>query len=171
MKGMGKGFTSFVKKHMDLRGLGLVILGLGLPTMANAVYSRISSSIEGVPVLGTVLSNEWGRAGAGIVVSAGLAYAASAAGLLSENEALAANMVAAGLFLIGALKSSAMGPTWLTNALPASTLSGGYSGRYINGHSGGYLGYLGEVHEDVPMDNAGEAMLYGVGASPKVNIF
>ena len=169
---MGKGFTSFVKKHMDLRGLGVVILGLGLPTMANAIYSKISSSIEGVPILGTVLSNEWGRAGAGIVVSAGVAYAAAAAGLISENEALAANMVAAGLFLVGALKSSAMGPSWLTSALPASSLSGGYSGRYINGYSGGYLGYLGNTDDDeVPMDNANEPMLYGVGASPKVNIF
>ena len=172
---MGKGFTSFVKNHMDLRGLGLVFLGLGLPTLANSIYTRFSSQVESVPVLGTLLGNEWGRAGAGILVSAGLAYAAAAIGLVSSNEALTANMIASGLFLVGALKSSKMGPSWLTSALPGSSLDGGYSGRYINGYSGGYLGYLGNVHDDddaMPMDNAQAPMLYGVGsAAPKINIF
>jgi hypothetical protein len=172
MKGMGKGFTSFVKNLMDLRGLGIVVLGLGLPTMANAVYSRFSDKLTSIPVLGTVLSNNWGRAGAGILVASGIAYAASAAGLISGTEAHAAGLVASGLFLMGALSNSGVGPDWLRDAIPGSDLSGGYSGRYINGYSGGYLGYLGNADEAMPLDNAQAPMLYGVGsAAPKINIF
>ena len=157
---------------MDARGLGVVLLGLGLPTVANSIYTRLSDKIEGVPVLGTVLGNEWGRAVAGILVASGIAYAATAAGLISASEANAAGLVASGLFLMGALKTSAMGPSWLTDAIPGAELSGGYSGRYINGYSGGYLGYLGNADEALPLDNAQAPMLYGVGsAAPKINIF
>ena len=49
-----KGYTSFVKDHMDLRGLGVVVLGLSLPSMAGYLASttvgmRAMSYVDMVP--------------------------------------------------------------------------------------------------------------------------
>jgi hypothetical protein len=167
---MGKGFVKFVKDLADVRALGVVALGFGLPTLASAAYSRIESNLVSLPLIGNVLGNEYGRAGVGVVTAAGIAYAATSLGLLNNSEASAAAMIASTMFIVGALKNRL--PAMLRDNLPSAFMGAGYSGSYVNGYSGGYLGYLGNALDEPATDMAtNEPMLYGVGAAPKINIF
>jgi len=171
---MGRGFTGFIKKHLDAGVLGTIAFGFALPTLAGYIWQRSSAKLEKMAVLGPVLSNSWGRAAVGTTLTAAICYGAMKADLISGNTALMANSVALVMFGIGALKSTGvMSGNRLVEALPGASLDGGYRG--IAGYRGGYLGYLGNV--DSGMGEAemlpapqGE-QLFGMGAAPRVNVF
>ena len=157
---------------MDLRALGVVGMGLALPTIANALYNKVSTSLNNVPGVGMVTGNAYGRAALGTLLAGGVAYLVQSMNPVTMQEAALGATIATTMFAVGALAQSGMMPTWLTNALPAGELSG-YSGAgYIGGYSsGGYLGYLGNIDEDMPTDGGNQPMLYGVGSAPAVNVF
>ena len=156
---------------MDVRAIAMVGMGLALPTVANAVYNRISTTLNKVPGVGMVTGNAYGRAALGTVLAGTVAYLAQAYTPVTMQEAVLGATIATTMFAVGAVAQSGMLPSWLTAALPAGELSG-YSGAgYIGGYSGGYLGYLGNIEDDMPTDNANQPMLYGVGSAPAVNVF
>jgi hypothetical protein len=169
-----KGFKSFVKDHLAGRALGITALGLVLPSIGIYAATRlnIGSMVSRVPVLNTVMGNAYGRAALGATMTAGISYLAMGAGLLGRNEAIMANSIALVLFGLNAMRNAGHLPSMLTNAVPssASAESGldlfGYGGSYMNGHSG-YLGYLGNAHEeDEPVGD-----LFGYNSAPQVNVF
>ena len=157
-----KGYTSFVKKHMDLRGLGIVVLGLGLPSVATwmantGVGSRVMSYVDMVPGM----TSKYGKAAVAVAMTAGLSYGAASMGWLSAGEALTANMIALGLVSVGLLQTMAL-PVGqgFVDALPAT---GGLAGL----GSASY-GYIGNYHEGVgadmlPQPESGQ--LFGVRAN------
>ena len=133
-----KGYTSFVKKHMDLRGLGVVVLGLGLPSVA----AYLTSTNIGARVMGMVdrvpgMSTNTGKAVSAIALTAGVSYLGASFGLLSASEALTANMIALGLVTVGLLQTYnlPMGNNFVS-ALPSA---GGLAGL-------GSYGYIGSYH-------------------------
>ena len=174
------GFTTFVKKHLDMSALGVVLAGLALPSLALMVSNRLelTSRFSQVPVIGTILGNDLGQVALGITVSSALAYAAVNFAGVNEKTAIAANMTAIGVLTAGALVSRF--PTLNEYFKSVNPISGmhGYRGR-LNGYRGGYLGYLGNAHGG--MHSMGEApemlpapqdaQLFGVGSAPRVNIF
>ena len=137
-----KGYTSFVKKHMDLRGLGIVVLGLGLPSIAtwmanSGVGSRVMSYVDMVPGMTT----KYGKAVSAVVLTAGVSYLAANFGVISAAEALTANMIALGLVSVGLLQTMSLpvGGNFV-DALPASKLgglAGGASYGYICNYNEG----------------------------------
>ena len=168
-----KGFKSFVKDHLAGRALGITAIGLVLPSlgMYAAAKLNIGSMVSRVPVLNTVMGNAYGRAALGATVTAGISYLAYGAGLLGRNEAIMANSIALVLFGLNAMRNAGHLPAMVTNAVPTSSAAAagdffGYGGSYMNGY-GGYLGYLGDAHEeDEPV---GE--LFGYNSAPQVNVF
>ena len=157
-----KGYTSFVKKHMDLRGLGIVVLGLGLPSIATylantGIGSRAMSYVEMVPGM----ASKYGKAATAVALTAGVSYLATSFGAISASEALTANMIALGLVSVGLLQTMAL-PVGqgLVDSLPAT---GGLAGL----GSASY-GYIGNYHEGVgaemlPQPESGQ--LFGVRAN------
>ena len=167
------GFTGFVKKHMDLSALGVILAGLALPSVALMVSNRLelTSRFSNVPVIGNILGNDLGQVALGVGVSAALAYAAVNFAGVNEKTAIAANMTAIGVLTAGALVSRF--PQLNTYFKSVNPLNG-YSGN-IAGYRGGYLGYLGNAHEGMgEMEMLAEPQsdqLFGMGAAPRVNIF
>ena len=154
--------------------------GFALPVLGGMVYEAVMSKIPGAP---SVLLNGPAKTVVLAATSAGLIYAASRySSMISTNFALTAATVSTFLFVGSALKQSGVlnNVPYLNNVLdlvPAS-LSG--SSGYLGGYSGGYLGYLGNEHSGMGMDQgnlygdapAMETQLFGnVGSSPQVNIF
>tara|TARA_Y100000361_G_scaffold150761_1_gene166944 strand:- start:218 stop:739 length:522 start_codon:yes stop_codon:yes gene_type:complete len=146
-----KGYTSFVKKHMDLRGLGVVVLGLGLPSVAGYLTStnvgaRVMSYVDMVPGMTTNV----GKAVSAVALTAGVSYLAASFGAISASEALTANMIALGLVTVGVLQSMnlPMGNNFVS-ALPSA---GGLAGL-------GSYGYIGSYHMSGGHDHG-----MGVGA-------
>ena len=165
---------------LDLKALAVVIGGFALPSITAMAYSQVSGQISRIPLVGGVLTgsgmtSDAARFVAGAGLASAIAYGASSMGLISGNNATVMAGIATALFAVGALSNSGVLPASITNMITPTAESidrlEGYSGNYINGHSGGYLGYLGNLDEEVPTDNANEPMLYGVGAAQKVNIF
>ena len=147
---------------MDLRGLGIVVLGLGLPSVATwmantGVGSRVMSYVDMVPGM----TSKYGKAAVAVAMTAGLSYGAASMGWLSAGEALTANMIALGLVSVGLLQTMAL-PVGqgFVDALPAT---GGLAGL----GSASY-GYIGNYHEGVgadmlPQPESGQ--LFGVRAN------
>jgi len=138
-----KGYTSFVKKHLDLRGLGIVVLGLGLPSIATwmvntGVGSRVRSYVDMVPGMTT----KYGKAALAVGLTAGVSYLAAHFGAISAAEAMTASMIGFGLVSVGLLQSMSLpvGGNFV-DALPASNL-GGLAG-------GASYGYIGNYNEGV----------------------
>ena len=146
-----KGYTSFVKKHMDLRGLGVVVLGLGLPTVAGyltntAIGARVMGYVDMVPGMSTNV----GKAVSAIALTAGVSYLAASLGAISASEALTANMIALGLVSVGVLKTMSLPyGQGMVDALPSA---GGLAGL-------GSYGYIGSYHMSGGHDHG-----MGVGA-------
>jgi len=129
-----KGYTSFVKKHMNLRGLGVVTLGLALPSIAGymsgtSVGSKVMSYVDRVPGMTT----NTGRAALAVATTAGVAYLMTQFGVITASEALTANMIALGLVAVGAAKA------YTGNAFVAALPSAGG----LAGLGGGSYGYIG----------------------------
>ena len=171
------GFTAFVKKHMDMSALGVVLAGLALPSLAVMVADRVNLTrqLAKVPVVGQYISTEIGQLAMGIGVSSALAYAAVNFANVRESTAIAANMTAIGVLTAGVLVSRVPALTQYFQSVNPVMGMHGYRGR-LNGYRGGYLGYLGNAHEG--MGEAAEmlpapqdAQLFGVGSAPRVNIF
>ena len=156
---------------MDLRAIGVVGMGFALPVVANAVYNRMSTALSRVPGVGMVTGNAYGRAALGTLLAGSVAYLAQAYTPVTMHEAALGATIATTMFVVGAIAQSGIGPSWLTASLPTADLNG-YSGAgYIGGYSGGYLGYLGNIEDDMPTDGGNQPMLYGVGSAPAVNVF
>lgn len=167
------GFTAFVKKHMDMSALGVVLAGLALPSVAVMVADRVNLTrqLAKVPLVGQYISTEIGQLAMGIGVSSALAYAAVNFAGVRESTAIAANLTAIGVFTAGVLVSRVPALTqYFQNISPIN----GYRG--IAGYRGGYLGYLGSMHEgmgEAPemLPAPQDAQLFGVGSAPRVNVF
>ena len=133
-----KGYTSFVKKHMDLRGLGVVVLGLGLPSVAGYLTStNIGARVMGYVDMVPGMSTNVGKAVSAVALTAGVSYLAASFGAISASEALTANMIALGLVSVGVLQGMnlPMGNNFVS-ALPSA---GGLAGL-------GSYGYIGSYH-------------------------
>lgn len=167
------GFTGFVKKHMDLSALGVILAGLALPSVALMVADRVNltNQLARVPLVGNYISTEIGQLGLGVLTTSALAYAAVNFAGVNEKTAIAANMTAIGVLTAGVLVSRVPA---LTQYFQNINGMHGYRGS-IAGYRGGYLGYLGNAHEGM-----GEAellpapqgeQLFGMGAAPRVNVF
>ena len=167
------GFTGFVKKHMDLSALGVVLAGLALPSVALMVADRVNltNQLARVPVVGNYISTEIGQLGLGVLTTSALAYAAVNFAGVNEKTAIAANMTAIGVLTAGVLVSRV--PALTTYFQSVSPING-YRGS-LAGYRGGYLGYLGNAHEGMgEMEMLAEPQseqLFGMGSAPRVNIF
>lgn len=168
------GFTAFVKKHMDMSALGVVLAGLALPSVAVMVADRVNLTrqLAKVPLVGQYISTEIGQLAMGIGVSSALAYAAVNFAGVRESTAIAANMTAIGVLTAGVLVSRVPA---LTSYFQSVSPINGYRGS-IAGYRGGYLGYLGSMHEgmgEAPemLPAPQDAQLFGVGSAPRVNVF
>jgi len=158
-----KGYTSFVKKHMDLRNLGIVVLGLGLPAVAGwltstGVGNRVMSYVDMVPGMSTNV----GKAVSAVALTAGVSYLAASWGVISATEALTANMIALGLVTVGVLQTMSLpvGGNFVS-ALPSA---GGLAGL------GSSYGYIGNYNEGVGADMLPQptpGQVFGV----KANVF
>ena len=123
---------------MDLRGLGVVVLGLGLPSVAG----YLTSTASGARVMGYVdmvpgMSTNVGKAVSAVALTAGVSYLAASLNVISASEALTANMIALGLVSVGVLQGMnlPMGNNFVS-ALPSA---GGRAGL-------GSYGYIGSYH-------------------------
>jgi hypothetical protein len=168
------GFTAFVKKHMDMSALGVVLAGLALPSVALMVADRVNLTrqLAKVPLVGNYISTEIGQLGLGILTTSALAYAAVNFAGVNEKTAVAANMTAIGVLTAGVIVSRVPA---LTQYFQSVNPIQGYRGS-IAGYRGGYLGYLGSVHEgmgEAPemLPAPQDAQLFGVGSAPRVNVF
>jgi hypothetical protein len=168
------GFTAFVKKHMDMSALGVVLAGLALPSVALMVADRVNLTrqLAKVPLVGNYISTEIGQLGLGILTTSALAYAAVNFAGVNEKTAVAANMTAIGVLTAGVIVSRVPA---LTQYFQSVSPIQGYRGS-IAGYRGGYLGYLGSVHEgmgEAPemLPSPQDAQLFGVGSAPRVNVF
>jgi hypothetical protein len=136
-----KGYTSFVKTHLDLKALGVVVLGLSLPSMAGYLAStsvgmRAMSYVDMVPGMTTNV----GKAALAVGLTAAVSYGMSGLGVISASEALTANMIALGLVTVGALQTMNLPVgSGLVSSLPSS---GGLAGL----GSASY-GYIGNYHD------------------------
>jgi hypothetical protein len=166
------GFTGFVKKHMDLSALGVILAGLALPSVALMVADRVNltNQLARVPLVGNYISTEIGQLGLGVLTTSALAYAAVNFAGVNEKTAIAANMTAIGVLTAGVLVSRVPA---LTQYFQMNGMHG-YRGS-IAGYRGGYLGYLGNAHEGMGememLDEPQSDQLFGMGAAPRVNIF
>lgn len=159
-----KGYTSFVKKHMDLRNLGIVVLGLGLPSIAGwmtstGVGSRVMSYVNMVPGMTTNV----GKAVGAVALTAGVSYLAATWGIISATEALTANMIALGLVSVGVLQTMSLpvGGNFVS-ALPSAGISG------LGASSYGYIGnYHGEGVGAELLESPNTRQIFGV----KANVF
>jgi hypothetical protein len=173
MKKMSFGnFKKFVRSSLAARAVGVAAVGLALPATAMwiAAKTNLGTMLAKVPVLGTVVNNAYGRAALGTLLTAGVSYGLLSTGLLSATEALTANGIAIAVLLLNAMKQSGHLPGMFSNAVSVGVDDSamfGYGGSYMNGY-GGYLGYLGEVHED---DTGESQELFGYNAAPAVNVF
>ena len=121
---------------MDLRGLGVVVLGLSLPSMAGYLAStsvgmRAMSYVDMVPGMTTNV----GKAALAIGLTAAVSYGMTGLGVISASEALTANMIALGLVTVGALQTMSLP---VGGNLVSSLPSAGFAG--IGGASYGYIG-------------------------------
>lgn len=169
------GFTTFVKKHMDVSALGVILAGLALPSVALMVADRVNltNQLARVPVIGNYVSSDLGQLGLGVLTTSALAYAAVNFAGVNEKTAIAANMTAIGVLTAGVLVSRAPA---LTKYFQNINGINGYRGS-IAGYRGGYLGYLGNAHADSGMGEMEmlaepqSEQLFGLSAAPRVNIF
>jgi len=157
-----KGYTSFVKKHMDLRGLGVVVLGLGLPSVAGYLTStnigmRVMGYVDKVPGMSTNV----GKAVSAVALTAGVSYLATTAGLLNPSEALTANMIALGLVSVGVLKT--MNVPYVGGMVSALPSAGGLAGLGSYGYIGNYHRSEGVGAEMLPAPQ--QQQLFGVRAN------
>jgi hypothetical protein len=163
------GFTKYVKKHMDTAGIAMVLGGLALPTLAMNVYNRLNlgSYLSRVPVIGsTVLTNPFGQAALGTVVSAAVTFGLASTGMIKESTALGMNMIALGVFAATAIARQF--PTAGAYLPYNASIDGMHS---MAGYRGGYLGYLGNVDVAEQLPAPVEDQLFGVGSGPSFNVF
>ena len=165
------GFTGFVKKHMDVSALGVILAGLALPSVALMVADRVNLTrqLEKVPLVGNYISTEIGQLGLGVLTTSALAYAAVNFAGVNEKTAIAANMTAIGVLTAGVLVSRVPALTQYFQNINGMHVNG------MHGYRGGYLGYLGNAHEGMgEMEMLAEPQseqLFGLSAAPRVNIF
>ena len=178
MKGVSlKGFTGFVKKHLNLQNFGAIGLGLMAPQVVGGLYQRVFNML-GTPGqrVADFMSTTNGQYLTGVLGTAGLLYAANRMGILDDKVALMAAGVSTSVVLLSYLSRTIGGTVGAYIPDVFSPVSG-MAGGYIGGYSGGYLGYLGDAHA-MAMDGghdymgATEERLFGVPSSVgNVNVF
>lgn len=178
MRGL-KGFKNFMGKILDPMAMGVLALGAVLPAAGTYLYNKITMSSMVPNSVSNFMSGTYTKPAVLIGLSSGLAYMASRYGLITSNTAVAAATLSTFLYVAGAVKNSGLldSVPVVRDTLPSLNGIGG--GNYLGGYSGGYLGYLGEVHN--PGHNgmlygdadagSDQAQLFGVGSAPQVNIF
>ena len=171
MKGFN-GYKKFVMEHLKVRDLGVVTLGLALPTITayttKMIQQYLPNSVTNVrdQVTGAIpyYNSTAGRAVVGILSTAAVAYALQSYKVITPSEALTANMIAVTMTLVAGAKEMYAGPgSGLLQQLPSTGLAGssyGYIGSYhmTGGHEG-----MGADMLPSPMDS----QLFGV----KTNVF
>ena len=152
-----------MKKHMDLRGLGVVVLGLGLPSVAGYLTStnigaRVMGYVDAVPGMSTNV----GKAVSAVALTAGVSYLAASMNVISASEALTANMIALGLVTVGVLQTMSLpvGGNFVS-ALPSAGGFAGIGGSY--GYIGNYSAGAGIGQDLLPQPESGQ--LFGVRAN------
>ncbi len=158
-----KGYTSFVKKHMDLRNLGIVVLGLGLPSVAGYLTStNIGARVMGYVDMVPGMSTNVGKAVSAVALTAGVSYLAASMNVISASEALTANMIALGLVSVGVLKTMNL-PVGgsMVDALPSAGGLAGLGSSY--GYIGNYSAGAGVGADMLPQPESGQ--LFGVRAN------
>ncbi len=159
-------------KHLKVRDLGIVTLGLALPTIAaysaKMINSKLPTSVTSVrdQVTGAIpyYNSTAGRAVVGILSTAAVAYALQSYKVITPSEALTANMIAVGMTAVAAAQQLYAGPgAGLLKSLPSAGIAGssyGYIGSYhmTGGHEG-----MGADMLPSPMSN----QMFGV----KTNVF
>ena len=156
-----------------MSALGVVLAGLALPSVALMAADAIDlrGKLRGVKFIGGYLDTEIGNFALAALTTSTLAYAAVNFAGVSEKTAIAANMTALGVLTAGIIVSRVPA---LTNYFKSVNPIQGYRG--IAGYRGGYLGYLGSMHEgmgEAPemLPAPQDAQLFGVGSAPRVNVF
>jgi len=126
---------------MDLKALGVVILGLSLPSIAGYLQSTTVGGKVGAMVNNYVpfATSNVGKAAMAVTLTAAVSYGMMGLGVLDAKDALTANMIALGLVTVAALKTSSM----VTSKLPMvdSLPSAGIQGL------GASYGYIGNYHD------------------------
>jgi len=171
MKGFN-GYKKFVKNNMRVRDLGIVTLGLALPSIAaytaKMVNSYLPMSVTNVrdQVTGAIpyYNSTAGRAVVGVLSTAAVAYVLQSYKFITTSEALTASMIAVGMTGVAAAQALYSGPgAGLISQLPATNLSGssyGYIGSY----------HLGSGHEGVGAEMLPAPVFEGM-FGVKANVF
>tara|TARA_B100000287_G_scaffold41516_1_gene37662 strand:+ start:1279 stop:1890 length:612 start_codon:yes stop_codon:yes gene_type:complete len=161
-RGGKKGLAGYRKMMMDamnLRSVGIVTLGLALPTMSaflgQYVPAMVKDAVARVPYIDTRV----GKAALMVGSTAAVAFALQSkmlGGLISYNEAVAATGVSMALVAVSLAQSYYNGPgSAMLADLPTAGALAGY---------GGYYGYLGSAHDGGMYGEhsmAGEHELFG----------
>jgi hypothetical protein len=168
-------------KVLDVPMMGVIGLGAILPFLGAAVYDKVAGAMPSQVEL--ALSGNYVKPAVLATTSLGIIYLASKySNMISTQTAVMAGTISTAIFVGAALKRA--------NVLEKIPIVGNYLNQfsagdalgssYMGGYSGGYLGYLGNEHSGMGMDQgnlygdapAMETQLFGnVGSSPQVNIF
>jgi hypothetical protein len=140
------GYTKHVKNLMDLRGLGIVVLGLSLPSIAGYLQQTQMGGRVGAAVNQYIpgATSTAGKAVMAVGLTAAVSYALMGFGAIQPGEALTANMIALGLVSIGVLQTINLPVgNHLVSSVPSAGIQGfgstsyGYIGNYDAGQGVG----------------------------------
>ena len=158
------GFTTFMKKVLDVPAMGVVALGMLLPTAGNYLYNTVANSAMVPTNIKNAMSGVYVQPVVLATASAGIAYLASRFGLVSTSTAVTAAGVSTLLFAVKALQDADVAGSGLFPTFQGAHSMMGYR------RNSGYLGYLGNVEAAPEMLPAPvETQLFG--SSPSFNIF
>jgi len=141
------GYRAMLMKAMNLRSLGIVTLGLALPTMSAYLSQYIPGMVKNayntyMPSM--IRDSRAGKAALIVGSTAAVAFALQSkmlGGLISYDEAVAATGVTMALVAVSVAQSYYNGPgSALLADLPTAAA--------LDGYGGGYYGYLGNADVD-----------------------
>tara|TARA_B100000035_G_scaffold302133_1_gene299444 strand:+ start:647 stop:1144 length:498 start_codon:yes stop_codon:yes gene_type:complete len=158
------GFTTFMKKVLDVPAMGVVALGMLLPTAGNYLYNTVANSTMVPSSITNAMSGQYVQPVVLATASAGVAYLASRFGLVSTSTAVTAATLSTALFVVKALQDNGVAGSGLFPTFQGAHSMMGYR------RNSGYLGYLGNVEAAPEMLPAPvETQLFG--SSPSFNVF
>ena len=163
------GFTTFMKKVLDVPAMGVLALGALLPTAGTYLYNTIANSTMVPSSITNAMSGQYVQPVVLATASAGIAYLASRMGVVSNSTAVTAATLSTFFFVVKALQDSGVTGSGLFPTVQGAHGMMGYR------RNSGYLGYLGNVHS--PMGDAHPEMLPApvetqlFGSSPSFNVF
>lgn len=132
---------------MDLRGLGVVSLGLAIPSITAYLGQYVPAQVKDVASRIPGYNSTLGKATVGVLGATAVAFALAQYGPLTATEAFTASSVAVAMTAVAVAQHYYNGPgSGLVDALPATNLGGSY-------------GYIGSYH--------GEGMQAELVAAPQ----